>query len=403
MGYVDNQRQNWFISAGEVSGDIIASGLVEAAHRFFGPDSISFFGICGPKLENAGVEKIIDMHQLNVMGLGEILSHLPRIAAIEQEILESIEKRNPQVCILVDFPGFHFRLAKRLRLRGHKVIQYVAPKVWAWGQGRVKRLRRDFDLVLGILPFEAKFFREHGVSFQYIGSPHLDRVENVKELDGINQGSMSRELSFAILPGSRRSEVRRIAPVLGKICEWVLLNASEKIRDHIRFRLPVAEGLSGEFIEEYLLADLDLMKASVKSKVDYYRGQQSLSVMKSCSAAVVTSGTATLECGLLGTPMAVVYKMNPFSFLLAKLLVKVRWISLVNLSLSKSAVPEFIQSINVSEVGGYLLSLLDDESDAYREQRKDLQALSSMYKALSSELALEKIQGQMLEPANEDG
>ena len=166
-----------FISVGEHSGDLLASDLVLSLKDRF--SKISFFGMTGDALQSAGVESIGSIDELSVMGFVEVLKKLPDLLALEKRILAAVDRRQPEFAILVDFPGFHFRLAEQLKLRGVKVIQYVAPKVWAWGEGRVAKLRKDFDLVLGIFPFEAGYFAEKGVNFRYIGSPHKDRMNKV--------------------------------------------------------------------------------------------------------------------------------------------------------------------------------------------------------------------------------
>lgn len=385
----------WFISAGEHSGDLLARDLVKYA--LSKNPEISFFGVGGSEMCGQGVDIVVPLDSLNVMGLFEILSKLADIVEIEQRILDEVVKRRPEVCILVDFPGFHFRLAKRLRSRGFKVVQYVAPKVWAWGESRVKNLREDFDLVLGVLPFETSFFEQHRVNYEYVGSPHIDRIDKAaavaKSFAGVGVDGKSRYIG--VLPGSRTSEVRRVAPeILGILHELKSLTEIQ-----FKFVVPVAPSLQlqtvleafevSEIISNGLPSSSDFTNP-IEAKDFIFVPGKSLEVMQMSEMVLVTSGTATLECALLNTPLIVLYKMNYLSYLIAKFKLQVKWISLVNLSLNESLVSEYIQNIDPHMVAKEVLSLVKG-GEKRSHQMAGFMRMRERYFGFAEDRAFERI------------
>lgn len=379
-----------FISAGEHSGDLLGASLV-AAFRKLDP-SIFFFGLTGKNMRRRGVYSIADMNDLNVMGIVEILKRLPNILKIEKKIIAEIERQNPDFIILIDYPGFHFRLAEQLKLRGFKVYQYVAPKVWAWGEKRIPRLRRDFQEVLGIFPFETEFFANHQVPYKYIGSPLKDRINTI-DANKEDFHIPSHKKVITCLPGSRMNEVNRIMPVILE-----LKSSLEKKGKDFHFTIPVAENLSFEEISK-LICTLDNNQEQPKhisedcwqqSGITLYRGK-SLELMAIADFAIVTSGTATLECALLNTPMVVVYSMNALTYKMAQTKVKIPWVSLVNILAQKEVVKEFIQEFTTEEVVNEVMTLLNDN--------KKIEAMKSEFRSLSDSLtenAAEQAASQIL-------
>lgn len=369
-----SSTRTWFLSAGEHSGDLLASDLMAATAKL--DSNIAFFGLGGGSMVSQGAEIIVPMSQLNTMGLIEVFSKLVDLVKAEQKIVDEVNKRGPEICILVDFPGFHLRLAKRLSQQGYRVVQYVAPKVWAWNQKRVKDLQKNFGLVLGVLPFETNFFVDHGVNYKYVGSPHRDRIEGIAP---VIQGLEARpnERYISILPGSRESEIIRIVPEILKIVE--LFEVQE---ENCRFLIPIAESLDPAFVISKFVPNFkgisgNLIGPHVEGSFIFIRGQ-SLQALKLSRVALVTSGTVTLECGLIGTPMIVLYKMNTISYILARFLVKIRWISLVNLTEDKSIVSEYIQRFPYSEIANELRSLIED-TEMRKAQISQLREMGERY------------------------
>lgn len=362
-----------FISAGELSGDILAAELVNSLQAR-APGS-RFFGICGPKMLDVGVEPLLDQEDLAVMGLWDVLNKIGKIQRIIRMVAAEMEQRGSQQAILVDYPGFHFALAEQLKIRGIRVIQYVAPKLWAWGSNRKFKLRRDFSMVLGILPFEEKFFKDAKVPYCYIGNPHRDRIDRFLKTVGPKKNEY-----IALLPGSRPSEVRRIMPIFTKL----MLTLENRHRS-FEYVIAVADSLDSEFIESFLKDLPQSLRAHIKLKAG-----NSLEIMHHAKVALLCSGTATLECGLLKTPMIVVYRMDCLSYWVAKALVKIKWISLVNLILNENLVSEYIQHIDFDRLASELCEL---QNPGLRREKmlKGLYWLSALLKGDASDRAAESI------------
>ena len=347
------ESRSCFISAGERSGDLLAADLVSALKET-NPE-LSFTGIAGQLMRKAGVKALWPLEALNVMGLVDVLKQAPDLRMLERRVMSHVDRHPPHLAILVDYPGFHFRLAEQFKLRGIPVVQYVAPKVWAWGSSRVAKLRRDFELVLGILPFEGDFFELNQVPWKYVGCPHIKRLDGIS-VSRRDFGLPEDRKLIACLPGSRMTEVTRILPILGMLRSCIASRRSD-----VDFVVPVSGNLPFEDICALLPRD--------QAKGMHFVREKSLDVMSLADAAIVASGTATLECALLETPMVVVYSMDEISYQLAKSKLKVSWASLVNLCLNREAVPEFIQDIDYETVTSLILDLLDD--GPVRKAQKD--------------------------------
>lgn len=367
-----------FVSAGEPSGDILAAELLLALRQRL-PD-LEAFGICGPRMREAGAEALFGIEELSVMGFVEVLKHLPFIKRLEFSLLEALERRQPHIAILVDYPGFHMRLGDSLRLRGIYVFQYVAPQLWAWGEKRVARLKASTDEVLGIMPFEADFFRERAVNYRYVGTPQVDRARHARR-DRARYG-LGTAPTIGFFPGSRWSEVSRLLPRMLEIRA-----ALRALDPTLRFAISAAPHLPLSLFAGLLDAKLEESGGSeaqvfALGDTQLVRGE-SLHLMKSCETALVTSGTATLECALVATPMAVIYVMQGLSFQLAKRFVKLPHISLVNLVAGRGVVREFIQNFAPEEAAEELLKLTQDKE--YRATHS--QSLSDLYAQLQGDLA----------------
>lgn len=364
-----------FISTGELSGEMLAVSLVRELKA---KDShLEFFGITGDLLAREGVTRILDNKDLSVIGFGEVLAMLPKLVRLEEEIFRSLDDLKPDIAILVDYPGFHFRLAPSLKARGIKVVQYVAPKVWAWGQSRVQKLRKHFDLVLGVLPFEEDFFKKHGVPYHYVGSPHMDRVKDVSALNGLDSLKAKGKL-IALLPGSRKGEIKRLL--------IPLLDIAKDLHNRdpsLGFLIPVASSIGFEGLTQTVASywGAAIVSASGYSDIGPIRvvSGQSLEIMKSSDFAVVTSGTATLECGLLGTPQVIVYKTSALSYAIGIRLLKVPWVGLVNLSAGREVAKEFIQHFSTSEISEHIDKILSDAS-LYEAAKNELALLRSKFR-----------------------
>lgn len=376
--------KSYLISAGEFSGDLIAADLVQALKSVL-PD-ITPYGIVGETMLKAGVSPLANISELSVMGVLEVAKRVVDIRMLEQRILSWVDRTNPSFAVLVDFPGFHFRIAEQLHLRQIPVYQYVAPKVWAWGKSRVSQLRDNFAGVLGVLPFEEEFFLQNGVHYTYVGSPHFDRMSKIA-VKPEDLGFPAGRKVIAFLPGSRMSELKGILPVMERIRREIIRQEPDTI-----CVIPLASGLNWDDVSPLLGGSVSTIKKSFgwEAAGFHWLNGCSLELMKVANSVVVASGTATLECALAGTPMSVVYVMNDLSFAIAKRVVDLKWVSLVNLLMNQEVVKEHIQIIDPVVVADEVLALSVD-SVARRKMLQHFEDLTSKLRPGASETAAQWI------------
>ncbi|HXU44740.1 MAG TPA: lipid-A-disaccharide synthase [Thermoanaerobaculia bacterium] len=311
--------------AGEASGDQHAARLLAELARI--EPGIAAFGLGGDEMRRAGVETLADSSEISVVGITEVAKILPRARQIFAALLAEAERRRPAAALLVDFPDFNLRLARALKRRGIPVIYYVSPQVWAWRRRRVRAIARDVDRMLVLFSFEAEFYRRHGVEAVHVGHPLVDEVPQLPQVWDRPDGG-GAPFRVALLPGSRRSEVRALLPLqlgaLGRLAREV----------------PVVGTIvqAPTIPRDLLAAEVD--RAGVPAEI--VAGDR-FAVIADSHLALCASGTATLEVGLLGTPMILCYRLGAWTYLLARLLVRLPYVGLVNLVLGRRAVPEMIQ------------------------------------------------------------
>ena len=338
------------IVAGEISGDIHAANLV-ADLRTLRPE-LEISGVCGPRLRAAGVQCLASTEELAHMGLVEVVRELPRIRALMHRLVAFAADQRPDLAVLVDSPDFNLRLARRLKTIGIPVVLYVSPQLWAWRKGRVKQVRRLAGEVLCILPFETEFYEHHKVPARYVGHPLVDDFHREGLLDGVADRIPGR---LALLPGSREMEVRSLLPAM--------LGALRRIPDGVvqEAVLIEAPGIGGA-------VDAVLDDAGSDSRLRRVQGPPRRRSLGSSALALTASGTATLECALLGVPMIVGYRLKALSWWLAKVLVNVPHAALVNLILDQRAVPELLQTDwNPEGLAGLAVELIQSNGGAQPE------------------------------------
>jgi lipid-A-disaccharide synthase len=315
------------VVAGEASGDRHAADVV-AALKAKRPD-LRFFGMGGPSLAAQGVELIHGSHEISVMGFTEVLPKIPRILEVLGDLASAAEKRRPKVALLVDVPDFNLRLAKRLKALKVPVAWYISPMVWAWRPGRVRAIAARVDRMLCILPFEEDFYRGTTVAARYVGNPLIEQLPPPAPAAQFRAalGLRSDGPVLALLPGSRRSEIARILPDLVESARLIA-----KDRPGLKVVVPIAPGLERAPIEARF-SGLD---------VTFIEGRAA-EVVGASDVALVASGTATLEAGLMHRPLVVVYRLAPVSYLVGRALVKLEHFSLVNLLADRGLVPELLQ------------------------------------------------------------
>ena len=339
------------IVAGESSGDQLGAALI-AALRERVPD-LQCFGVAGPKMIAAGCEAWAGAEELAVMGLTEVLRHLPRLLRLRGALTRRFLASRPDVFVGIDAPEFNLGLARRLRAVGLTTVQYVSPQVWAWRQGRVLEIGRACDLVLCLLPFETAFYSQHGVPAIFVGHPLADQIplEVDRQAARAALGLDTAATVVALLPGSRVGEVERLGADFLRAAAWL----SER-RPDLRFIAPMATARAREVFESKQAE----VPAAPKVLLIEGRAQQALAA---CDAAIVASGTATLETLLSRRPMVVAYRLGALTaFLLRRLrLVKVPYFSQPNLLIGRPLVPELFQEqVSGAALGEALLGRLED-------------------------------------------
>lgn len=346
------------ISAGEASGDLYASELI-AALRKLRPD-LEFFGCAGPRMQAAGVRTIVDARSLAVVGLVEVIAHIPRIWSEFRKLVRAAREERPDLAILTDSPDFHLRLAAKLRRLGVPVIYLIAPQTWAWRAGRASRMRRDLELLLCIFPFEEAWFRERGVAAEYIGHP----------LPGIVRPGRSREafrerhrldpgkFTVALLPGSRVGEASRHLPYL--------IDAARSLgtgRHNFLVALPGGFPGAGEgrsFRERIARESIQVVEGETWDALAW------------SDVALAASGTVTIEAALLSVPTVTFYRVNGLSWLLGQVLVRVPHYSMVNLVAGREVVPELMQERMTGKALADEARRLLSDSTARREMQSGL-------------------------------
>ena len=307
--------------------------LIEALRRR--EPALEFFGVGGDRMRAAGCDTIIDAKDLAVVGITEILSHLPKIYGLFHRLIEEADRHRPDLAIVIDSPAFNWRVARQMKKRGVPVVYYVAPQFWAWRQGRVKLLRQYITKALVIFPFEEKFYRDRGVEAVFVGHP----------LAELPQPSISRETYAAqnrldpgkpwivLMPGSRAKEVRMN---LGTIVDSVVLLGGD-----YEYLLPVAPTLSPEFL--YREMGEDEMGDPRMELPDIKLVPDALPALYHSRAGIIASGTATVEAAMMSTPFAMVYRVSPLTYALGKPRIKVPYFAMVNLIAGERIVPELVQ------------------------------------------------------------
>ena len=343
------------LSAGEASGDMYAARLAIALKQ---RANVEIFGMGGLQMRAAGVEIVTDYSEVSVIGITEIVSHLPSLIHAMRHLVAEAERRKPDFAILTDFPGFHLRLARKLKRHGTKNIYYICPQFWAWRPWRVRIVRRRFAQALCIFPFEEKFYGDAGVSVKFIGHPLVGAVHASLDRQAFfrEQNLDPHKKLVAILPGSRAAELRQHLPILREACQRIHRESP------VQFVLAAAPGTNLASLREAWPPEL-----ATKIVLG-----QTYNALAAADAAVVSSGTATIEAALLDVPMVVVYRVTPLTALLAKPLVRTPFFSMVNLIAGKPAVPELIQNDFTPErVATEILRLLNEQS-ARESLRRDL-------------------------------
>jgi lipid-A-disaccharide synthase len=328
------------ISAGEASGEMYGAQLIEAMRRR--DPSVTFFGAGGERMRATGCEIIVDARDLAVVGITEILSHLPKILRLYRKLIHAADEKHSTLAVVIDSPAFNWRVARQMRKRGIPVVYYVCPQFWAWRQGRVKLLRKYVDKALVIFPFEEKFYRDRGVDATFVGHPLADLPAPAitREVYAAENQLDPTKLWITLMPGSRRKEVRMNLPTILEAAYRLEKDRLEKssLGSGYEFLLPVARTLDAAFFKGLMETR---QAASLQKNIHLV--PEALTALFHSRAGIVASGTATVEAALMGTPFVMVYRVSPLTYAMGKPRVKVAYFAMVNLIVEEEVVPELVQ------------------------------------------------------------
>ena len=365
---MDRREPLIFIVSGEASGDNLAGQLMGALKRKTG-GRVRFAGVGGAQSQNQGLTSLFPMSDLSVMGLAEILPHLPRLIRRLGETTAAIGRLKPDAVVTVDSPGFCLRLAHHLRGSGIPIIHYVAPQLWAWGPFRARKLKKRVDHIMALLPFEVPFFEKYGISCTYVGHPTVDA--GVERGDGpafrLRHGIGPDTPVLCVLPGSRAGEVRRMLPIFGR----ALLLLKEKYPD-LRIAIPVVDAVTS--LVEDITRDWPVPEILIIDMAERF------DAFAAADAAMAKSGTVTLELALAKVPMVVAYRISATSaFLVRRMGISVEHASLVNLLARRQVVPECLQEDCTPEK---LAACVDEILGSEQVRAGQQQAFNEVIKAL---------------------
>jgi lipid-A-disaccharide synthase len=338
------------ISAGEASSDMYAARLAVALRQRTGAQ---LFGMGGPRMAEAGVELIADYHEVAVVGIAEVAHKIPTVVRVQNRLASEAAKRRATLAILVDSPGTHLGVARRLKNQGIPVGYFIGPQVWAWRAGRVRVVKRLVNRMVVIFPFEEKIYRDAGVPVDFVGHPLVDvvRPTMTREEFAARHGLDATRPIVTLLPGSRRNEIAKIYPVVLEACQR--LQQSGGAAAGVQFVHAVAPNLEAELFAPYSRAGLELKRIE---GVTY-------DALAAADCAIVASGTATVEAALLGTPMVVVYRVSRITAAILRRMIRTPFIGMVNLIAGRRVVPELIQDAFTPEaVEAEVRRLLESET-----------------------------------------
>ncbi|NQU68395.1 MAG: lipid-A-disaccharide synthase [Candidatus Marinimicrobia bacterium] len=369
-----------FIIAGEASGD--HHGALLMRHLKALDSDFSFLGIGGPQMESEGLRSLFSIQQMAVMGFIEIIRHLRFFKDVERKVLSTIAEMKPTRIILIDYPGFNLRIAQKIHNQFNiPITYYISPQIWAWKSGRIEIIRKCVDQMLVIFPFEKQWYADRGIDVEFVGHPMLDEwtPTSRETLCSVLGVSPDRPI-LTLYPGSRKNEIRQHLSVL--------LDAAQQIRNDIpdlQVIIGAAPGFSDSLPKGISLPDFVAIET-----------HQPRLALEAADAAIVASGTSTVEAAIFGTPLVVMYKINYFSWLITRLLVKVQFAGMVNIISSEEVAPEFLQQdANVKSISKAVIRFFTDKTYTDTVKSKLLKVKESFGQVGASNRAAEAIVSAM--------
>jgi lipid-A-disaccharide synthase len=338
------KKPNILIIAGEPSGDARGAELIRCLKPLL--NDVSFWGFGGDLMSREGVEIIRHTRELSMVGAVEIIHKLPDIIRHFRQISELARERKPLMAVLIDYPGFNLKVARRLKALSIPVVYYIIPQVWAWGKGRVKKIRKFVKKALVLFPFEEKLLRDKGIECEFVGHPLADTFQ-IEEFSGPAK-NIAETLNIALLPGSRKHEIVNMLPVMLQAAEII-----HSKRGGVFFSLAESSNIDEDLYDGILSGHQGLAIKRFRADTP--------GTLRRCDCAIITSGTATLEGAMLEKPMVIVYKASHITYLLFLLLSRIPFIGLVNIIAGKEVVPELLQgNLTAGKLADKLLEMAED-------------------------------------------
>ncbi|VAX29666.1 Lipid-A-disaccharide synthase [hydrothermal vent metagenome] len=341
-----NSNSQILVIAGEASGDLHGAALAEELLQK--DSSIQLVGIGGDKMLAAGVKTIFHIRDMAFLGMIEVIKHLPFIFKVEKEIIQLVKKEKIKLAVLIDYPGFNLRIAKKLKALGLKIVYYISPQIWAWKKGRIKKIRKRVDKMLVVFPFEKDIYEKGNVPVEYVGHPLVERIEKYNFL---SKEDLFRKLELKegkeillVLPGSRKHEIEKLLPELTKTAEKL----------SVKFNMQTVIACADNLEESYLQGFVNDKSIKIVKGITY-------DLLKHSKFGIIKSGTSTLEAAIFSIPFVVVYLTNKLTYALAKKVIQLDFIAMPNIIAGKEIIKEFIQDdVNAELIFNYCEALIND-------------------------------------------
>jgi lipid-A-disaccharide synthase len=341
---MNNNNNNILILAGETSGDMHGSALVSAMLK--DNSKLQFYGIAGDNMIAEGVNPLFHIKDMAFLGFVEVIKHLPFIFKVEKTILDFVKLNKIKLAVLIDYPGFNLRIAKKLKALGTKIVYYISPQIWAWHQNRIKKIKARVDKMLVVFPFEKKFYEHGQVPVEYVGHPLVERIDKfnfITKEELFAKLNIDKEI-LLILPGSRKHEIEQLLPKLTAAATIV----GEK--NNLQIVVACADNFKTDYLEQFIKSD----------KIKVVKGS-TYNLLKHSKFGIIKSGTSTLEAAIIGLPFVAVYSTSKFTYTIGKRLIKIDHIAMPNIVAGKTVVKEFIQDdVNEKIISEYIISFLND-------------------------------------------
>ncbi|MFY9747111.1 MAG: lipid-A-disaccharide synthase [Acidobacteriaceae bacterium] len=372
-----------FISAGEASGEHYGTLLIEALGQL--EPQADFFGLGGRRMEALGFRPVVRSEDVAVMGITEVVRHMPRIYREYRRLRRSIVEEKPDAAVLIDFPDVNLSLARRLKQQGVPVIYFVSPQLWAWKKYRIRSVQRYVDRMLTIFPFEERFYHDHGVAAEFVGHPLAEAdPPRISREDFARRAALDAAKTWiGLLPGSRGKEIRLNLPEMVRAAALLAQQSAQESGPRYEFLVPLAPMLTGPQ-RDHIRALLAQLVAAQTIPPRITLVDDARAVLYHARASIVASGTATVEAALIGNPFIVVYRISPLSYAVAKRVVDVPHVAMVNLIAGKRIVPELIQGdFTADHVVSHFRPLLNNE-DARARMQANLRQVGEMLRSEQS-------------------